>query len=189
MNAVKLVPVRMKRDDMALEEVQSFNCGSKDHERPLADWIKSESAAQIAGGCKVWLYRLETDTGPLVGYGSLSTGKIETTEADGGKKIVKMYEIRMLALRSDYWGKPKGVADREEKFSRQIVRHLQREAAQAQRLGQRERLLTLYVHPDASEAQELYLACGFQFAPGRFLPDPDIPPEKAPGLLGMDYAW
>lgn len=189
MAAVRLIPVRMKRADMHLPEVQGFRCGTKPHETPLADWIKFHSAAHIAGGCKVWLYRLPGDDGRLVGYGSLSKGNIEITGEDNSKRLIKVYEIPMLALHEDFWGHPKvqqGVTDVEEKFSRQIVRHLQREAQAAQIRGQRERLLALYVHPDATEAQDLYEGCGFTFAPGRFLPDPDIPP---PGLRGRDFVW
>ena len=121
-------------------------------------------------------------------HGSYSTGKINSTEQDNSEKEIKMYEIRMLALHEDFWGCPKG-ATPEEKYSRQIVRHLQHEVREAQKRGSRKRLLTLYVHPDATHAQELYCACGFTFAPGRFLPQPEIPPEEAAGLLGMDYVW
>jgi ribosomal protein S18 acetylase RimI-like enzyme len=185
----KLVPVRMKKDDMKRDDVQAFRCGNDPHETPLAEWIKHHSAMHIGCGTKVWLYRLQSNDGPLVGYGSLATGKIETTEEDNSKKLVKGFEIPMLALHEEYWGRPKGVADPEAKFSRQIVRHLQQEAREAQLRGTRERHLALYVHPDATQAQDLYLACGFTFAPGRFLPNPDIPPEKAPGLLGMDFVW
>jgi ribosomal protein S18 acetylase RimI-like enzyme len=185
----KLVPVRMKKEDMQLPEVQAFQCGSKPHETPLAEWIKLHSAAAIIRRNKVWLYRLQSADGPLVGYGSLATGTIKTTETDNSEREVKIYEIPMLALHEDFWGKPRGVADPEEKYSRQIVRHLQEEARKMQANGQRERFLALYVHPDAERAQELYLACGFTFAPGRFLPDPDIHPDKAPGLFGMDYVW
>jgi hypothetical protein len=93
----------------------------------------------------------------------------------------------MLALHQDFWGWPKGINDLEGKYSRQIVRHLQQQARIGQERGQNIRpLLTLYVHPDAEKAQNLYLDCDFTFAPGRFLPDPDVEP---PGLLGMDYVW
>ncbi len=189
MNADKLVPVRMKKGEMLRSDVQGFRCGSQPHETPLADWIKQHAESHIATGCKVWLYRLGAPDGELVGYGSLSTGKIKTTERDGSERVIKMYEIPMLALHEDYWGKPKNAQDVEDKYSRQIVRHLQAAAKEAQKGGQRERLLTLYVHPDAEHAQSLYEACGFTLAPGRFLPTPDIDPEKAAGFLGMDYVW
>ena len=55
----QLISVKMKPDDMQRAEVQAFRCGSRPHETPLADWIKNHSAAQITGGCKVWLYRLD----------------------------------------------------------------------------------------------------------------------------------
>jgi ribosomal protein S18 acetylase RimI-like enzyme len=189
LDAHKLIPVKMKKDDMQLADVQAFRCGSKPHEKPLEEWIKRHSAEHIASGYRVWLYRLGRNDGPLVGYGSLSTDKIKITEQDGSEREVKVYEIPMLALHEEYWGKPKGVSDPEEKYSRQIIRHLQHEAQEAQKRGQRERFLTLYVHPDATLAQDLYLACGFTFAPSRFLSSPDIPPEKARGFLGMDYVW
>jgi ribosomal protein S18 acetylase RimI-like enzyme len=186
MTAIQLIKVRMKEEHMLLPEVQDFRCGSKPHETPLADWIRLHSAAEVRRGNKVWLYRIQSDDGPLVGYGSLATGKIEITLEDGSKKLIKAFEIPMLALHEDFWGCPEGVSDPEEKFSRQIVRHLQQQAQEAQLRGQRERHLALYVHPDASHAQKLYLDCGFTFAPDRFLPDPDTPP---PGLLGMDFVW
>jgi hypothetical protein len=188
MDIDKLIPVRMKQDDMKLTEIQAFRCGSQPHETPLAEWIKLHSAGAIACRHKVWLYRLQNEKGPLVGFGSLANGKINTTEQDGSERVVKGYEIPMLALHEDFWGKPKGVS-LEGKYSRQIVRHLQAAAREAQKNTERERLLALYVHPDATLAQSLYVACGFVFAPNRFLPDPDIPPEQAPGLLGMDYIW
>jgi ribosomal protein S18 acetylase RimI-like enzyme len=189
MTATKLIPVRMKKEHMLLPEVQAFRCGSKPHEIPLAEWIKVSSAEAIAWGWKVWLYRIQSDKAPLVGYGSFDTGTIETTEQDNSKKKVRGYEIPMLALHQDFWGCPKKTVDPEVKYSRQIVRHLQQQAQAAQlrkQLEPRERLLALYVHPDAFEAQKLYEDCGFTFAPGRFLPHPDAPPY---GLLGMDFVW
>jgi hypothetical protein len=186
MAADKLIPVKMKNEHMDLPEVQTFRCGSKPHETPLAEWIKVHSAERIASGTRVWLYRLQSDNGPLVGYGSLAKGYIDTTQGDGSKRRRKVLEIPELALHEDFWGQPKGIADSEEKFSRQIVRHLQQQAREAQVRGQNiERLLALYVHPDAAEAQQLYLGCGFVFAPGRFLPDFDTDIE----LLGMDFVW
>jgi hypothetical protein len=187
-----LIPVRMKQADMSRADVQAFRCGSRPHEMPLAAWLKVHSAERIRCGYKVWLYYRQTSEvgqGPLVGYGSLTKGYIETTEEDGGKKRLKVMEIPELALHEDFWGCPKGIADPEGKYSRQIVRHLQQQARIGQEKGQNiERLLVLYVHPDAVKAQGLYRACGFVFAPGRFLADPDINPDSGfLGLLGMDY--
>ena len=186
-----LIPVRMTVADMDRYDVQSFRCGTEPHENLLADWLKQQSADAVRRRHKVWLYRAQADEGrQLVGYGSLTKGKIEITEEDDSKNEMKVMEIPMLALHRDFWGCPKGASNPEEKYSRQIVRHLQQEAQRWQANGQNvERLLALYVHPKAIKAQELYLACGFEFAPNRFLPDPDIPPEVAPGFLGMDYMW
>jgi hypothetical protein len=189
MEADLLLAVRMKKEDMGRADVQAFRCGKDPHETPLAEWIKVHSAERMGQRHKIWLYHRQTDgggQGPLVGYGSLATGKIETSEGGGGKKTLKVIEIPMLALHEDFWGHPKGLADPEGKYSRQIVRHLQREAQEAQKRGQQiERLLTLYVHPDAEAARKLYLACGFIFAPGRFLYDPDTDTF----CLGMTYQW
>lgn len=188
----ELIPVRMKKADMSRADVQSFRCGSKPHETPLAEWLKLHSAERIACGYKIWLYYRQTNDGgqgQLVGYGSLTKGYIETTEDDGSKNRLKVMEIPELALHENFWGCPKGATDPEEKYSHQIVRHLQQEAREGQARGQGiERLLTLYVHPDATEAQRLYRSCGFTIVPGRFLPDPDIPPPER-GLLGMDFVW
>ena len=180
-----LIPVRMKEADMSRDDVQAFRCGSKPHEKPLEEWIKWHSAEAIKRGWKVWRYHRPTidgGQGSLVGYGSLTKGNIETTESDGSKKKFKVMEIPMLALHEDFWGCPKEITDREVKFSRQIVRHLQEQARAGQKNGQNvERLLTLYVHPDAQQAQQLYCDCGFVFAPGRFLSDPDVDPPRAFG--------
>lgn len=189
MGSHRLVPVRMTKADMERTDVQAFHCGDEPHEKPLADWLRLHSADQIKGGCKVWLYRLDNEDGSLVGYGSLSADKIEITTGSGGKTEIKVFTIPMLALDKNYWGEPKGVADVEEKFSRQIVRHLQEQAKESQKRGNRERYLCLYVHPDAEQAQALYSACRFTFAPGRFLFKPDIPIERGGALLGMDYVW
>jgi ribosomal protein S18 acetylase RimI-like enzyme len=189
-----LIHVRMKQEDMNRPDVQAFHCGSKPHETPLADWIKTQAADAIRRRWKVWLYYLEAHgayQGPLVGYSSLTKGNIDTIGEDGSTTQLKVMEIPMLALHEDFWRCPKGITDPERRYSRQIVRHLQQEAQIGQQNGQNiERFLALYVHPDAEAAQKLYLACGFVFAPGRFLPDPDIHPDSGfPGLLGMDYRW
>ena len=161
----KLMPVRMRESDVERQDVQAFRCGSKSHETPLAEWLKVHSAERIACGYKIWLYYRQTidgSQGPLVGYGSLTKGYIETTEEGGSKKRLKVMEIPELALHEDFWGCPKGGVDPEEKYSRQIVRHLQQQARLGQERGQNiERLLALYVHPDAVQAQNLYLACDF----------------------------
>jgi hypothetical protein len=104
MASERLVPCKMKQDDMGREDVQAFRCGSKPHETPLAEWIKLHSAEAIRRGNKVWLYRLLGSDGPLVGYGSLATGRIEMVGEDNSKRLVKGFEIPMLALHENYWG-------------------------------------------------------------------------------------
>ncbi len=161
----KLIPVRMKKDDMNRADVQAFRCGSFPHETPLADWIKNRSAEASSRGTKIWLHEREDVAGQrqLVGYSSLSKCKIETTEEDDSRCKIKVLEIPMLAIHEDFQGCPKGIADKEAKFSRQIVRHLQQMAREDLQRGQDLRpLLTLYVHPDAIAAQNLYIACGFE---------------------------
>ena len=103
MAADKLIPVRMHKEDMLLPEVQAFRCGSKPHEIPLAEWIKTYAAEEITRKGKIWLYRLRTDNGLLGGYGCLATCKIETTEEDNSKQVIKAYEIPALALHEDFW--------------------------------------------------------------------------------------
>jgi GNAT superfamily N-acetyltransferase len=181
----KLIPARMQEADVSRADVQAFHCGSRPHEIPLAEWIKHKSAEQISRGTKVWLYERKAEDGQrqLVGYGSLSKYKITTTEPDGSEKRIKVLEIPMLAVHEDFQGCPKNVADPEEKYSRQIVRHLQREARGDLSRGKGiEPLLTLYVHQDAEPAQKLYLSCGFVFVPRTF-PDP----KTGATLRGMDF--
>jgi len=114
----KLIPVRMKEADMDREDVQTFRCGSKPHETPLADWIKIQSADAIRRRWKVWLYYLEIHgayQGPLIGYSSLNKGYIDTTGEDDSTKRLKVMEIPMLALHENFWGCPKGIADTDRK--------------------------------------------------------------------------
>lgn len=150
MAADKLIPVRFKKGDEKRAGVQAFRCGSQPHETPLADWIKNGSVKALSDRKKIWLYECEDENGQrqLVGYGSLCKCKIETTGEDNSTRTEKVLEIPMLAVHEDFQGRPKDVADKEAKFSRQIVRHLQQMALEDLRNGQgMEPALTLYVHP------------------------------------------
>jgi ribosomal protein S18 acetylase RimI-like enzyme len=164
MAADKLIPVRFVKGDFERPDVQAFRCGSLPHETPLADWIKTRSVEALSRGTKIWLYEREDEGGQhqLVGYGSLSKCKIEMTEEDNSTHKIKVLEIPMLAVHEDFRGCPKDIADKEAKYSRQIVRHLQQMAREDLQRGQDlQPLLTLYVHPAAIPAQNLYTACGF----------------------------
>jgi len=68
------------------EEVQAFDCGQKDHELEVSNWLKGPKGQDSAitslsseNPSRVWLYRLEesdnedAEPGPIVGFGALGT--------------------------------------------------------------------------------------------------------------------
>jgi hypothetical protein len=116
-----LTPIRFGKKDIG--KMQEFRCGSLPHQSPLADWIKSHSLAALESKTRIWIY--ENTDKKIVGYGSL--GKTKVTFVDTGMEV-KVPCIPCLAIHEDYWGKPDDVLDKEERYSRQIVRHLQKEA-------------------------------------------------------------
>ncbi len=185
MAAEKLIPVRFQKNHAQRLDVQAFRCGNKPHETPLADWIKNRALEELSFRTKIWLYEREGENGQrqLVGYGSRKKCRIEKNEEDGSITKIKVLEIPMLAVHEDFQGCPKVVEDKEDKFSRQIVRHLQQMARVDLAEGQGiEPLLTLYVHPNAEPAQRLYIACGFT-AVDRYFPDK----TTGANLRGMVY--
>ena len=109
---------------MGRADIQAFRCGELPHETPMAEWIKQDSVLALSRRTKIWLYYTRRDSAQLVGYGSWNKGTLDTEEEDGSVGKMKVFTIPRLALHKDFWGKPKQVVSPEEKFSRQIVRHL-----------------------------------------------------------------
>lgn len=156
--ALKLKPVKFTKGD--LHRVKDFACGSLPYQLPLADWIKRESLQALANKAKIWLY--ETPDGELVGYGTLSKSKWFQTDSDGAIHEVKVVCIPTVAVQEAFWGQPKEVVSRDEKYSHQLMRHLQFAAQEwVDGSDALKPLLSLFVHPDNVAAKKLYTRCGF----------------------------
>jgi hypothetical protein len=154
----KLIFEKLEKKHEAL--VQHFDCGGAKHEEWLARWIKTDAFYLRTRGTSIWL--AFTDDRQLVGFGSLNTHDQPTEEDDGSKGKIRWLTMPAFALQLPFWGQPKNV-DRSERYSRQIVRHVQQQARE--KFGRAEAplepALALLVHEQATKAQELYKECGF----------------------------
>ena len=151
-----------------LAEVQQFKCGS-DYawQTAIATWIKSPADQKFSAlyaiekkGTRVWLYH--NQAGQLVGYGSLGTTNWTWPYPNGARKAVSI--IPSLGIQLEFQGEPK-TGPKEDKFSRQIMRHLISESVQ-QGLD----YLVLKVHEDNGRAIDLYVK-KFRFRPFRVKED------------------
>jgi GNAT superfamily N-acetyltransferase len=138
-----------------LDLVKDFDCGSEPYQMELADWIRNDALQAVEGGTLVWLYI--TQTGDVVGYGSLGESNWRYPDYQA-KKRSKVLIIPAVALDKAYHGKPEG-ADRDARFSSQVMRHL---IAEAQRWPTPMPALCLFVHPDNEGAIKLYTRFDFQ---------------------------
>jgi GNAT superfamily N-acetyltransferase len=162
--SMQAMPVRFTKEQIG--RVQDFVCGTEPHQTPLADWIKNHSLVQLKNGTKIWLYETDCDMKHLIGYGSLGKAKWNQPRPDGnGVDEVKVVCLPNFAVHRDFWGKPEG-APREERFSYQIIKHLQIEAVEMLHNSPvLKPLLILYVHPGNEPAKKLYSNCGFSEFP------------------------
>jgi hypothetical protein len=116
--------------DLALSEIQAFECGPERWDREVAEWIKSASGENSViedikrFGTKVWLYRDEQ--GDLVGFSSL--GQTKYTWPVGGKKKELVNVIPFIGVHHKFKGEPAD-AQRDDKYAYQILDDLLTEAA------------------------------------------------------------
>ncbi len=144
------------------EEVQSFDCGEKEHQREVSDWLKSPLGADGAlssisseNPVRVYLYRLEDlaseDGGPgdLVGFGALGLSRWRWK----GKKdpYVPLTLLIWFAVRTCFKRQPAGEPDGF--YSSQILDDLIAEAMDHQDTHP---VLGLCVRPANAGAIDLY---------------------------------
>ena len=136
-----------------LHLVRGCDYGSESYHRELATWLETEADEAMTRGTRIWAYA--TPDGEIAGYSSLGTTLWAYPEPNAKK--VQLTVIPAVALRREFWGKPEG-ADRDSRFSSQIMRHLLTEAANWKgnipAVG-------LYVHPENRAAIHLYERFGF----------------------------
>jgi ribosomal protein S18 acetylase RimI-like enzyme len=117
--------------DIALPEVQAFDCGDAPWDVEVAEWIKSRSGDNSVledkrrFGTEVWLYRDED--GRLVGYGSLGQTKYTWPVGTKRKEIVSV--IPFIGVERAFHGEPRDAADRNDKYAYQILDDLLDHAA------------------------------------------------------------
>jgi hypothetical protein len=158
--AMKLKPVRFTKKD--IDRVQNFACGTLSYQAPLALWIKNDSLQALDNRAKIWLYETDDDNHDIVGYGTLSKAKWFDPQDDGTMQEVKILCIPTLAIQERFWRQPRDAVSCEERFSYQLIRHLQREAVEWLKGSPvLQPLLSLIVHPENDPAKKLYKGCGF----------------------------
>jgi hypothetical protein len=145
----------------------SFDCGPRDYEREISDWIKDEYpdcvTDDLAAGKvdSVHIYELgKKGSSKIIGYGALATDRWLLDL--GSPAILLINMIAMLGLDKDYHGMPAGVPP-EERYSTAILHDL---IAKAKKRTDRFPAIGLYVHPQNAKAKSVYERNGFMIAPG-----------------------
>lgn len=137
-----------------LDEVRDFDYGGEPYQRDLGEWMRTEAVPAMERGTKVWLY--VNQAGEIVGYGSL--GVTRWKYPDPSSRRIELVIVPAVALRQIFWGKPDG-ADKDDRYSSQIMRHLLEEA---KNWPGRLPAVGLFVHPDNQAAIKLYERFGFR---------------------------
>ncbi|HTN75163.1 MAG TPA: N-acetyltransferase [Pirellulaceae bacterium] len=143
-----------------------FSCGDEPWSRHVAEWILGSDVLESMQrfGTRVWLF--ETESGAIVGFGSLGTTVWRWPPPDGTRTTIAL--IPMLGLDARYQGAP---PDPTWRYSRQIMAHLIAEAQGIARdwptaNDQRPDWLVLMVHRDNARAIRFYEQCGLEQIPG-----------------------
>lgn len=143
-------------EDIASPAVQRFECGTDPWQQEVATWIKGGPGGvldALAQGCQVWLY--VTDDEGLIGYSSLAQTNWRYPTKNDPRAPINI--IPYTAVQSRFWRQPDGPV--EGRYSTQIMRHL---VAEACKHTDRLPLLTLYVHPQNTQAVTFYQRMGFK---------------------------
>jgi hypothetical protein len=162
-----------------LPEVQDFDCGTTNPwETEVSDWIKEPSldrdgaiADMTNRGTEVWLFRLNSAQGPIVGFASLGESNWPLNPSPAPRTKINI--IPNMAVQKVYWGQ----SDDNGKFSDQILDFIK---FGAEGHTERQRLIGLYVHPQNDGAIRLYNHHKYEFVPGRFCPVNGV---KYPAML------
>jgi GNAT superfamily N-acetyltransferase len=149
-----------------LPVVQDFDCGSLPYEQEVAEWIKGSQPGTVLQamrkGTHVWLYSTPDDG--IVGYGSLC--RSNWSSVPNGRRDMPISLIPSVGVKTQFRGYPPG-AEKDARYSRQIIRHLMYEARQYP-IEDRLPLLGLFVHPDNGLAHNFYEKLGFADYPQFF---------------------
>lgn len=142
------------------DSLVGFSCGETTQGRYCTQWILgSDVLDSMKKGTKVWLFR--KGDGEVVGYGSLGIVRWRWPLPDGDHTN-NLY-IPMLGIDKRFHGQP---ADREWRYSHQIVKHL---IGVAEVFNQQSPKpvdwLLLMVAPDNQGAIRLYEQFGFELIP------------------------
>ena len=146
--------------DIALPEVQAFDCGDDPWDLEVAEWIESRSGDNSVledmkqFGTEVWLYRDED--GLLVGYSSL--GQTKYTWPVGTKKKETVSVIPFIGVQRGFRGEPRDAVDRNDKYAYQILDDL---LAYAAGIKTRFPLVALSVDDRNTRAIRFYRHRGF----------------------------
>jgi hypothetical protein len=141
----------------SIDRVSGFDCGNLPHQKPLSEWIKNSSITALQNKTRIWLYETDDSAHSLVGYGSLYKASFSANGQSG-----KVCSIPTLAVQKSFWRQPDNALNKEDRFSVQIVRHLQKEAKEmVERSPTLKPILMLYVHTENAIAKRLYEYCGF----------------------------
>lgn len=160
----QLYPVPFTEADQA--RLVGFSCGGDLWSRHVAEWILGSDVLDSMKrfGTRVWLF--ETAAGEVVGFGSIGTSRRKWPPPDGSYATIVL--LPMVGIAERFWGQP---ADRDWRYSEQIIGHL---LAEAQELVQdwpdgaadKQKWLALHVHRDNARAIRFYERCGFEVIPG-----------------------
>ena len=138
-------------DDLA--RVRDLDYGLEPCHLDVTQWIREEAANHIKQGTRVWMY---ADGKTVLGYGSLGVSRWRYPEP--GSKKVPVLIIPAVALAREFWKCPKD-ADRADRYSSQIMRHL---LSEAEAWANRPEAIGLYIHPANEAAKKLYERFGFR---------------------------
>jgi hypothetical protein len=149
-----------------LPDVQGFDCGTDPWETEVSDWIKEPSLERYGAlsdlanrGTEVWLLRLGSPQGPVVGCASLGESRWPLKPSPNPRTIIST--VPNMAIQTPQ----KGGSDENGKFSDQFLDLLK---FVAQGHAERQRFIGLYVHPNNAPAIRLYQRHKYEFVPGRF---------------------
>ncbi len=152
--------------DALLPLVSDFDCGPLTYQQEVADWIRGQGVGTVLDAIHsrrrptlVWLYSTPQDG--IVGYGSLCRSAWSTTPNGPRDRPISL--IPNVGLRTRFQRYPPD-AERDDRYSSQMMRHLIHEARQyppEDRLP----LLGLFVHPDNIAGRKLYERMGFRDFP------------------------
>ena len=154
--------------------VADFDCGTLDYQQEVAEWIRGQAPGTVLDSIRkrstptlVWLYSTPQDG--IVGFGSLCASNWDSVP--DGKRDMPIVLIPNIGLKPRFQRYPPD-AEREDRYSTQIMEHLKREA----RVFQLQHphllpLLGLFVHPDNEAAKRLYRRVGFVDYPQTYTDD------------------